>query len=327
MHNMERYYSLVSSYDPDKFTREEQMELFIKRLKNTKKDEIIGSLQSYHIPGIRKMKKKAVLELLYRILKNTFDISQSKSLGCVVKLQRLWRQRGVVPENTEDPFTFDTIDDIPKELRYGYVDELGHYYVFNVVELECFIRHEGCWNPYTKQKIPNSDIFRMYKQMKTNKIQQRRTVLQWQNNTHALTDMSMAMEMKGFYNDVEWLKKLSFSKCLKTISIYRDISESNDYFGEEFELSRRDYTFVFCKEVIRLFKNSDRHYLLCCNFVKALAMNLEDLYNNLPEWLLSIESQSTYLNNGNGLLFNYIQNILSEIGSHQALRSIDVNYI
>lgn len=321
---MERYYTLVSSYS-DTFTLEEQRELFVKRLKNTLKTTIAGCLQGYMIPGLEKLKKRRLIELLYDILKNTLDISMSHADARAIEAcQKLYRRRRYmskkVPENLEDPFTFDTIDEIPQELRYGYVDTRGHYYVFNVAELEFFIRQEGCWNPYTKQKIPDDDVFNMYEHMRKNRIDKKKEV-KWQNSMHALTDMSIAMETKGFYNDVEWLKKLSYIKCLKTIGIYKDMTNDNDYFCG-IRLNRKDYIFDFCRETIRLFKNSDRHYLFCCNFIKALAMNLEDLYVNLPEWLLSIESQSTYLNNNNGMIIGYMQNIMSNIDENYILHSI-----
>ena len=91
----------------------------------------------------------------------------------------------------------------------------------------------------------------------------------------------------------------------------------NLYFDNNFELREETYIYDFCKESIRLFKDGNNHYLLCCNFVKALALNLEDFYNNLPSWLSSLETPLPFLNRSpnenNGMLFMYIQNLIDNI--------------
>jgi hypothetical protein len=139
------------------------------------------------------------------------------------------------------------------------------------------------------------------------------------------------MEEKGFYNDVVWFDKLTLSVCNKVIKIYRDmctnITEGHIYFPFGFEISEINYVFVFCKEVIRLFKEADEHYLLCCNFVKALALNIEEFYNNLPSWLLNIESPITFLNDDNALFYMYVRNLLDGISTLETeFRTVQHDY-
>lgn len=309
--HMDWYSEQVSLLDKKDFTAEERREIFIKKVNRiATKDDLVLLLSRY---SIKNMKKRRIIELLHDVIRNTIDLSPY--VDTIVMCQRLWRQRRDLchcrkPENAEDPFTFDTIEEIPIDRRYGYSDASGHYYVFDVVELECFIRREGCWNPYTKQKIPDDDIFKMYLFMKRNKIQKKKDELMWKSKMHALTDMSMAMERQGFYNDVEWMKKLTYAKCIKTIGIYRDLTNDTYYFQKE--LDKKAFVYDFSKEVMRLFKYADKHYQLCCNFVKALAMNIDELYNNLPDWLMTLESRSNYLNSANSSIYYYVHSLMAE---------------
>ena len=45
-----------------------------------------------------------------------------------------------------------------------------------------------------------------------------------------------------------------------------------------------------CNEVIILYENGNSRFLLCCMFIKALALYSDDFYNNIPEWLTEIIS-------------------------------------
>lgn len=302
------------------------------------KNTLIEILKKYG--DFEKKTKKELIEFTYELSQKTHIIANDDNKRRkIVRCQRLWKKNKIfkninnftneIPENTEDPFTFDSIEDIPKELKYGYKDMKGHLYVFNVVELEYFIRKNGCWNPYTKEKINDDDIYKMYLFIRKNKLKPKKDELIWESPIHALTDMSYAMEKQGFYNNVEWLKKLTLTKCKKTIKIYRDLTNDKEFFSC-FEINEENYIFEFCKEVIRLFKNADKHYLLCCNFTKALALNISEYYDNLPSWLLSIPSQSNYLNT-TGLLYYYIQDILSDIQSNSndivEIEAIQLNYV
>ena len=77
-------------------------------------------------------------------------------------------------------------------------------------------------------------------------------------------------------------------------------------------MNESNYVYEFCKEIIRLFKEGDDHYLLCCNFMKALALYITEFYRNLPSWLLNLESNLPFINNRNndGLYLIYVQSLM-----------------
>jgi|LakMenE01Jun11ns_1017448.scaffolds.fasta_scaffold9953821_5 hypothetical protein len=286
--------------------------------------------------------KKTMLNRFHDILYNTYKLSHDESICQKVSKIQTWFRKILhkhikqynteTPENNEDPFTYDSIQEIPEKCKFSYKDTNGHVYIFNAIELEYFIRHQGAWNPYTKESLSSSTVNRLYLLMQYNGLKPKTEEdVVWQTSTHAFTEVSQLMEEKGFYNDVVWFDKLTLSVCNKVIKIYRDmctnITEGHIYFPFGFEISEINYVFVFCKEVIRLFKEADEHYLLCCNFVKALALNIEEFYNNLPSWLLNIESPITFLNDDNALFYMYVRNLLDGISTLETeFRTVQHDY-
>jgi hypothetical protein len=122
------------------------------------------------------------------------------------------------------------------------------------------------------------------------------------------------MEKAGFYTNVEWFNLISFEIAKKIINSYRnhcrDLVDRNKYFPIGFELNNATFKFEFCREVINLFKDADDHYLLCCNFMKALAANIQEFALHLPRWLLEDETSYT---NRMPTLFMYVQSMLDDI--------------
>ena len=54
-----------------------------------------------------------------------------------------------------------------------------------------------------------------------------------------------------------------------------------------------------------LFENGNNEFLLCCNFIKSIALYSDDFYNNIPEWLSDIETPTIVtVQSVNQLIFN-----------------------
>jgi hypothetical protein len=213
-------------------------------------------------------------------------------------------------KNEEDPFTFDKIEEIPINLRFSFEDK-NHFYCFNVEEFHFFIENVGKWNPYTKYPISDQvlrylNFFIYYNNICTDA----KTEYNWLTETHAYVEVSQKIEAAGFYNDVRWFQKFSFNTCENIVKLFRNwfSDQDTEFFTDSFQMLPDTYVFDFCKEVLRLFSNCDEHYLTCCNFVKVLALNSDDFYNNLPDWLLQIESPVSVLDSYSdmGLYFLYI---------------------
>jgi len=269
-----------------------------------------------------KMKKREMIEDIHGIMYNTYTLGKNNK--SILKIQRAVRKylakciiefNNEKSENMEDPFTFDSIDEIPANQKFSYKDSKGHIYIFNATEFEYFIRTNGNWNPYTKEALPDYVVNRLHILMKYNNLKKKYDdEFHWATSIQAFTDVSQLMEKKGFYNNVEWFNKLTFHICKKVIKVYRDLSEgtseSGVFFPRGFEISESNYVFEFCKEVIRLFKEGDDHYLLCCNFMKSLALYISEFYHNLPSWLLNIESPINFMNPNNGMFLVYVQSLI-----------------
>jgi hypothetical protein len=295
-------------------------ELFINiidyLMSNTKLTQIIHKML---IPV--SYSKQQNMANLHKVLYNTYEMSNETQIVRIQswirkKLYKIITQYNTEKaENCEDPFTFDDINEISECNKFSYKDCHGRVYVFNAVEFEYFVRKNGKWNPYTKEPLPDYVVKHLRILMQYNRLNKKNDS-EWQTNLHAFTEVSQLMEKMGFYNDVTWFDKLTFTICKNVIKVYRDmsanISEGPVYFPIDFEISQKHYVFEFCKEVIRLFKEADDHYLLCCNFVKALALNIDEFYNNLPNWLLNVESPINFLNNNNNL-FMYVQSLIDNI--------------
>lgn len=273
-----------------------------------------------------KLTKTKIITVLHNIYYNTYCISKEESnIQSISRLQRCMRRylyRKITSynkshsENTEDPFTFDNINEIPVNNKFSYKDNNNHIYIFNAIEFEYFIREKGAWNPYTKETIPEYVINQLYLLIKYNGLKtKKQDDFKWQTPLHAYTEVSQTMENAGFYTNVEWFNQISFETCKKIIATYRDLCKESfnvdTYFPVGYELNRITYIYDFCKEIINLFKDADEHYLLCCNFMKALAYNVREFSQYMPNWLLD-EAETTRV----PTIFMYVQDMLDEIGSN-----------
>jgi len=262
------------------------------------------------------------------ILKNNYKLDKTKSdmirtilLETTAKVIQRWfrkhlylkiiKYQNITSENDDDPFTFDKIEEIPIHLRYTFKDSNNHFYCFNAVEFHFFVKNFGKWNPYTKNNLTDDvlqylDLFIFY-----NNLSNSRKECRWESNTHAYVEVSQALEKAGFYNDVKWFEKISFDTCVNIVKLYQTLFREpySTAFGSSFSLTPETYVFDFCKEVLLLFSTYEQDYLSCCNFVKVLAFKSEDFYNNIPDWLLQIETPIIDFNYDTGFLIMYIDNL------------------
>ena len=218
-------------------------------------------------------------------------------------------------ENIEDPFTYDNIDEISENLKFGFKDKNGYIYIFNAIEFEYFIRINGNWNPYTKEILPEYvknrlELFIRYNGL----IKKSDNEFKWNSSLQAYTEVSQIMEKNGFYNNILWFNKLTYEKCKNIIKTYRKLSKNNNYnniyFCRGFEFSKKTYIYDFCREIIRLFKEGDEHYILCCIFMKSISLYINEFYMNLPEWLLDIDTPLNYPEFNDTLFMLFIQNLI-----------------
>ena len=228
--------------------------------------------------------------------------------------------------NDQDVFTYANINDIHPRKLFTIKDIRG-IYAFDIVELEYFIRkcindNVAPYNPYTREVLNEKTIWRLNMKMKYNNITKKTDKCIWTTDMHAYTDLSIEIERRGFYNNPEWFRKMSRNDFLKCIKLFRDFScnvdESRNYF---LNINNENETFIydFCKESIKMFNEcKDDLYILCCNYMKSLALCSNDFYNNVPDWLSTYETTS-YISS--------ISNITNFTSFISTLISNDINNI
>jgi|SaaInlV_125m_DNA_1040241.scaffolds.fasta_scaffold27066_3 hypothetical protein len=240
---------------------------------------------------------------IFIVFMNTISLSCQKNVvNKIIKIQRCIRNwiyklikenDRLDPENVEDPFTYDEIEDIPVDHKFSYKDSHMRVYVFDATELEFYISNHSKQNPYTREDIPNYIIDRLYLLIKYNRLNLK-SKNRWNTALQAYTDASQCMEKAGFYNNVIWYEKLNYETCKNVLNLYRllttNIENNDSFFSESFILTRENFVFEFCEEMITLFENYENSYLLCCNFLKSIALYINEFYENLPSWVFHIES-------------------------------------
>jgi hypothetical protein len=194
--------------------------------------------------------------------------------------------------NNSDPFTLDDIVDLDKNELFIYNENGDANYCFIATELKYFIDTNGEWNPYTKQEFKPEIIRNLNYFIKKNKINKKKSVNKYEWNTiqQAFTDVSQIIEKIGFYNDPRWLLKLTSKQIRSIIKTFKLVSRENNE-SEKYFININDNTifYDFAREVIKIFENGNDNFILCCNFIKSIALYSDDYYNNIPEWMSDIE--------------------------------------
>jgi|UniRef100_A0A6C0JR95 hypothetical protein len=257
--------------------------------------------------NIKNKSKKEQINSLFNLFINSFNLNKN-NLNEIIKIQNFikkilvkkicLRYNDNILAHKEDPFSLEDIDKIENKF---YFKELNNIYCFDALEFEYYLRKNKT-NPYTKNLIDKSTINRLLLFIKYNKLETKTENEEnnWSTPEQAYTDVVYYMEKIGFYNNILWFNELTYQNIIHIISIYNDLT-SNIEIGTMFftddilykiENNKNDYKFIFAKEIINLFKNGNDHFILCCNFVKSLAIVSNNFYNNLPEWLSNLSSSS-----------------------------------
>ena len=198
----------------------------------------------------------------------------------------------IVLNNTEDPFTMDNIDDIDKNKLFIYSENNTNYF-FIATELKYFIDTNGKWNPYTKREIPEFIIKNLNVYIEYFKLNPHKTInkFEWSSTHQAFTDVSQIIEKIGFYNDTRWFLKLTSTQIKNIIKTFKFVSRHNEESIQYFiNITDNNIFYDFAREIIRLFENGNERFMLCCNFIKSIALYSDDFYNNIPDWMADIET-------------------------------------
>ena len=245
---------------------------------------------------------KVIYENIYELNKKTYEFGDENALR-IQKIMKQWFVRRLMTYdidcviNNEDPFTYDSIDEIDKQRLFVFKEGQGSY-AFDAVELGYFVekcKKDGiaCYNPFTRKELDAMTLCRLDMFIKYNGLE-KKAEHTWQTEGHAFTDLSMEIEKHGFYNSPDWFMKMDKGTLIKVIKLFKDFSgDVRESFGYFLEFNKECFVYDFCREGIRLFSECNEGlYILCCNFIKALAMYSRDFYINMPEWLANMNTTS-----------------------------------
>jgi hypothetical protein len=326
--------------------------LFIDLLKMIPVDKL-SSIYKDYINNYTITAKSKIHNKIYLLNKITYLFSKRCNTNTLIEFQNIIRYRllcnggagavasgAVVPYylNDDDVFSLQSINSIHPRKLFTIKDIKG-VYAFDIVELEYFVRkclndNVAPYNPYTREAFGDKIIWRLNKQIQYNNIIKKSDDCRWTTDMNAYTDLSIEIERRGFYNNPEWFKKMSQKDFLKCIKLFRDFSnnveESKGYFVNISDTNGTNgtggaslaFTYDFCKEGIRMFNEcNDDLYILCCNFMKSLALCSNDFYNNIPEWLSTYETTSYISNN----LTSYISTLMNNNAANAAATAVAAN--
>ena len=244
---------------------------------------------------------KDIIHIIYLINLKTYNIEKNNYyktkilyrffINNIIKKHKY--NPDIILNNEEDPFTLDNINELDKNELFIYNENNESNYFFIATELKYFIDTNGGWNPYTKQEFTESTIRNLNYFIKYYKLNIKKTLnkYEWNSIHQAFTDVSQIIEKIGFYNDTKWLLKLTSNQIKNIIKTFKLVSR--EYQGIEnyyIDITDNNIFYDFARETIKLFENGNDNFVLCCNFIKSIALYSDDFYNNIPEWMVDIET-------------------------------------
>ena len=289
----------------------------------------------YYLMDIFKKYKfiKDIIENIFLLNLNTYNIEKNNYKKSEI-LYRLFinniiKKHKYNPEiklnNDEDPFTLENINELNKNELFIYSENNETNYFFIATELKYFIDTNGGWNPYTKQEFSESTIKNLNYFIKYFKLNNKKSLnkYEWNSIHQAFTDVSQIIEKIGFYNDTRWLLKLTSKQIKNIIKTFKLVSREYEGIENYFvDITDNNIFYDFAREIIKLFENGNDRFVLCCNFIKSIALYSDDFYNNIPEWMVDIETPSIIT-----IPINMRSSIVNEINNINTLfNSVDIIY-
>jgi len=312
-------------------TDELKKKLFIRTLAYLFSSGNIKKIAKYNNIIIKKKAKGDLIIDIYYVLYNTYRfkeknvnkliiIQKNIKKNIIKNINKIYKYENII--NKEDPFTLENINDIESNMKFYFKDIENQIYCFNAIEFEYYLR-KYTLHPYTKNNINNNIIekLKLFIYYNNLKLKSNNYYIEnnWNTSQQAYTDVVYYMEKIGFYNNILWFNELTYLNIIHIIHVYQDLTEniniSYKFFGNNIinQIDNNNYQFKFAKEIINLFINGDDHFILCCNFVKALALVSNKFYNNIPNWLTNITTnENTLFSNHYALYLNNSERMITQ---------------
>lgn len=195
-----------------------------------------GKIQDYYKDDLKKFyikninitcnlsKKEIFEEVIKHVYVYNIILIQSCFRG---KYVRCKMRNDCKCNNEEDFYTYEKLQDIPREYLYTYKDSKNIRWGFDIRSLKKLI-DMNYDNPYTTEKIPNSVINDVIDKINILKNENYEDLDELINNDkknmlkHRVVDMCSSVERAGFTLLVGWITKLNLRQMKNLYRIFED---------------------------------------------------------------------------------------------------------
>jgi len=250
----------------------------------------------------KKNKKKDTINILINLFESLWKISQNpiamywikkyqNKIKCKIKVSFNGPTDGNI-QNESDPFSLESINEINKKELFAYTDSKNRIWAFNACDLNYHItENHTIQNPFTREDIPNDDLNRLSKLVKT--LPNNKTTIEFLTIDQAYTHVLHFYEQEGFYIKNEWLNYLS-PRNLQYICRNFSMQTYNRYqiftyqIGVDIRSSSNNLKahVIFAKEMLKLINSEHtQKFLIICYLLSCISKYSREMLNNLPNWI------------------------------------------
>jgi|APGre2960657373_1045057.scaffolds.fasta_scaffold00173_4 hypothetical protein len=206
----------------------------------------------------------------------------------------------MAPMNDKDPFTLESITDIPQNERFSYVCKHGKLYVLSLSELLRYVDANGgeAINPFTRELITEEASQRLNRLEARLPMLARNPIIVWRTPTDAFVDVLHGYERLGFYTQIEWFSNIHpfnvyyiYELMNLNPHIPTNIFLMNelDVAVEEDPMEGPRYALAMAmKKLIR--EPCDMQFYTICSLFLAIADHNAEMAQSLPAWVMSTRS-------------------------------------
>jgi len=240
-------------------------------------------------------------ELAQRLLQEHAKLAtiHSSYVATLIKFQKIWRnKRRISSINYIDPFTLESIAEIPSAQLFSYKNPNGLTYTFRAAELHHHVLTNGSYNPLNREPISSDDTKRLTAYIETLPLKPD-FENQWLTAKEAYLDVLHQYEIFGIYTKLEWFLDLSFEQHIHLFMLLEVVMKENNLLL--FDLGcLEDSLRTTDLETIRLALASEmllllrlvhpKQFYLVCSYFLILAMVEKKIARDLPQWILNAAS-------------------------------------
>lgn len=239
--------------------------------------------------GVSHRYKKDVIDSIFELHQRLQKIHHYES--SIQTFQQRWRQKHYTFQNTEDPFTLESISEIPSNELFQYIDT-NYLYQFRIQEFYHHCNTNGPYNPLNRHPIPESILKKLKERLSNRALKNFNNP--WETPTQAFLDVLYLFEKEGFYTKLDWFMNLSTTHVFNLFILLH-------IFMTEYDLNLFDIynldpvlhdhqtdtaLLLLATEMKKLVElEHSMKFLFLCSFFLILASVDPRIKRQLPDWI------------------------------------------